>query len=759
MNGKNYFIGTNSPPLDARDKVTGRAIYVDDLHMPGMLYGMLLRSPFAHARIKHIDISKAKNLNGVKDIIVGTDIPKIKSGKWQLEPQNQFELPLAIDKVRFIGEEVAAVAALNKEIAKHACELIKVEYEELPALFNVEDSIANGATIIYEEHTDNISLRRKIKYGNLKKGFKYAYYIREDIFHVHAVSHAYIEPCSSIATPDEGNRVIIWTTTETPHIVQHLLASILGLPENYVRVIKPAVGGSFSGKIGLKSWEFCAAFLALRTGRAVKFTLNHEEELAFGHRRHPMSIYSKIGFTKKGELTAKDSNVLLDGGAYNSMGATATFLCGILGTMLYRYPAYRYLGRYVYTNNPPSGAMRGFSAPQIFFATENQMNIAATELNIDPIELRLKNAIDTGYKIPEIAIINSCGLKESLIKIRKQSKWDTKRKEKKTGYGIGIGCYSFISGGLLNSLNHTKNCFASAEIRVFDDGTAHLLTIASSTEYSSDHIFRQILATELGIGIEKIRITTADTTITPKANLGIWNSDAIIMTSNAVLNAAYKIKEMLIPIILNKFNLNKKNNIIFENNRVFVKTKPENGLSFKKCINKALHKRHNKPLIAFGTYPPSNHKLISPAFSFGTQIIEAKVDPKTGNIKIIQIYTAHDSGTHINQNIAEGQLAGALHMGLGYTLMENFITKNGHTLNTSFFNYKIPSAQDIPPNTLIKINTYEPEGLLGTKEIGEGLVSPTAPAITEAIYDATGYRCMNLPIIPSNILDKINKSR
>ncbi len=756
MNNNPAIIGASLPRLDARDKVTGRSIYVDDMMLPGMLYGALLRSPLPHARIKRIDVSKARALKGVKDVIVGADTPQIRYGNWRLVPQSQDELPLAVDKVRFLGDEVAAVAALDKETAERACQLIEVEYEELPGLFTVEDATAEGAAIIHDDSPGNVSLNRKITYGDLEAGFKRADYVRDDVFTVHAVSHAYMEPCSSIAAPDEGGRVTLWTSTQVPYIVQCLLAATLGLPENHVRVIKPNVGGGFGGKMELRPWEFCAAFMALRTGRPVKFTLNREQELAFGRRRHAMTIHSKVGFTKDGKITAKDFNVLLDGGAYNSMGPTATFLCGNFGAMLYRYPAYRYLGRHVYTNKPPAGAMRGFGAPQALFAAESQMNMAAAELGIDPIELRIINAMETGDEIPEVATISSCGFKESLVKVREMSGWDAKRKEKSPGRGIGVGCYSFISGGVFNWFN-TKYNFATAEVRVFEDGTAHLLTMATDIGQGSDHTLRQILAAELGIGIEKIRLTAADTAVTPKADLGTWGSRVTLMSGNAVIDAARKIKEMLIPVIFSQFDLNQIHDVAFEGDRVFAKARPDKGLTFGECVYKALRGRRGEPLTAFGAYTPRNRGLVSPAFSFGAQVAEVEVDQETGLIKVQKMYTAHDCGVPINKMGVEGQLEGSIHMGLGYALMEDFVMKDGRTLNTNFLDYKIPTAQDMPPGESVEIDTYEPEGPFGAKEAGEGLVSPTAPAIAEAVHHATGYRCMDLPITPPKVLKGIGK--
>lgn len=752
------FVGRSAPRVDAPLKVTGQARYTADMKLPGMLIGRLLRSPVPHARIVNIDVSKARALPGVKAVITGKDTPGIKYGNWRLMPHTQDEYPLAMDKVRFIGDEVAAVAAINADIAEEALSLIKVEYEELPASYNVDDSLAEGAPLIHDEAElkSNISLDRKIDVGDIERAFGEADYFREDNFTVHPVSHAYLEPCATLAEADVEGRVTIWTSTQTPYIVQCLLASTLGIPENHVRVIKPHVGGGFGGKMELRPWEFCAAFLARKTGRPVKFVLSRAEELAAGRRRHGMKIWSKVGFKKDGTILAKDFKVYLDGGAYNSMGPTATFLCGNFGAMLYRHPNYRYRGYHVYTNKPPAGAMRGFGAPQALFCMETQMNMAAEDLGIDPIDLRIKNAMVTGDEIEGVATISSCGFIESLEKVAEMTDWKNKRNNLPAGKGIGVGCYSFISGGVFNWFNTQYN-FSAAEVRAHDDGTVHLLTMASDIGQGSDTVLRQILAEELGLSIEKIRITSADTAMTPKADLGTWGSRVTLMAGNAVKQAAEKIKQELAGVISMRFNLNVIHEIAFGENRVYSKARPDRGVDFGEAVHMYMKANRGDELVARGYYTPRDRGLVTPAFSFGAQVAELDVDTETGLIKVEKMTTAHDCGTVVNPMAVEGQLEGSIHMGLGYTLSEQFVMRDGQTLNTTFLDYKMPAAEDMPPGESFCVDTYEPDGPFGAKEAGEGLVSPTAPAIADAVFSATGYRCLDLPITPEKILRGIEK--
>jgi 4-hydroxybenzoyl-CoA reductase subunit alpha len=744
-------IGRSAPRLDARHKVTGRAVYADDLRFPGMLHGFLLRSPIPHGRIRGIDARAARELAGVKDVVTGADTPQINYGNWRLVPASQDELPLAVDKVRFVGDEVAAVAAVDRDTAEKACGLIEVDYQELPAVFGVEEATAEGAPLIHDEAEGNVSLTRNIEYGDLEACFDRADLVLDDTFRVHAVQHAYLEPCASIAVPEEGGRIALYTSTQTPYIVQCLLARTLGIPENHVRVMKVQVGGGFGGKMELRPWEFCAAFMALRTGRPVKFTLTRTDELSFGRRRHPMTIRSRVGFAADGKLLAKDFQVMLDGGAYNAMGPTATFLCGTFGNMLYNFPAYRYHGRHVYTNKPPASAMRGFGAPQAAFAAESQMNIAAEKLGMDPIDLRLINAMQTGDVIPDVATVSSCGFKESLEKVREISGWQAKRQSPAPDKGLGIGCYSFISGGVFNWFNTQYN-FSAAEVRLFDDGTAQLHSMACDIGQGTDTVLRQILAAELGVSLEKIRLISMDTAATPKADLGSWGSRVTLMNGNAIIQAARKIKEMLVPVMFAEFDLNQIHDIGFADDEEFVKASPKKRMPLADCARKALKGRRGEPLTACGFYTPRNKGLVSPAFSFGAQVAEVEVDPETGLIRVEKMYTAHDCGVVINQMGVEGQLEGAIQMGLGYALMENLVMDGGTTLTTNFLDYKIPTAEDMPPSESVDIETFEPEGPFGAKEAGEGLAIPTAPAIAHAVFEATGFRCRELPLTPERLL-------
>ncbi|MAE70703.1 MAG: 4-hydroxybenzoyl-CoA reductase [Gemmatimonadetes bacterium] len=744
-------IGKSLPRPDAKAKVTGGAQYTDDIHLPGMLHGALLRSPVAHARIASIDIDRARALPGVKCVITGNDVPAVRYGNWRLVPELQDETALAVDKVRFIGDEVAAVAAVDADTAREALELIDVEYEELPAVFGIEEALAEGAPHLHDAHTDNISLTRNIDYGELDRAFEEAFHIQEDVFTTHPVNHAYMEPCSALARAESDGRITIWTSTQTPYYIQCLLARTMELRENDVRVIKPHVGGGFGGKMELRPWDFCAAWMAREIGRPVKFTLDRTEELATGRRRHAVKISSRIAFQEDGTITGKEVRAWLNGGAYNGMGPTATFLIGNFGAMLYRIPAYRYRGLYIYTNTPPAGAMRGFGAPQALYAGETQMSQAAAALGLDPIELRLKNSMTEGDEIPGVATVGSCGLKECLEEVRRISGWNEKRATLGRGHGIGVACYSFISGGVFNWFN-TKYPFSSAEVRVFDDGTAQLSTLAADIGQGSDLILPQILAEELGLRMDDIRLVTGDTAACPQSDLGTWGSRVTLMAGNAVRRAAKEVKERLFEMVSLKFDLNVIHELECGDGHIYAKNKPKRRIPFGEVVAMAQRANRGEPIKATGYYTPRDCGLVSPAFSFGAQVAETRVDLDTGKVEVEQMYTVHDCGVELNPMAVEGQLEGSIQMSLGYALSETLVMQEGRTLNTTFLDYKIPVAADMPPSISKTVETFEPAGPFGAKEAGEGLACPTAPAVVDAVYDATGYCCNDLPITPEKIL-------
>jgi 4-hydroxybenzoyl-CoA reductase subunit alpha len=742
-------VGKRLPRVDGAVKATGAAQYTDDMTLPGMLYGKILRSPHPHARILDVDTARAQHLPGVKAVITGKDTLGVKYGLWRLYPNLLDEYPLAMDRVRYIGDEVAAVAAIDEDIAQEALELIRVEYEELPAVFDPLEAMEDGAPQVHDGVEHNISVTRHVAFGDVEQGFQESDYVREDRFHTQVVLHAHMEPHAALASFDASGKLTLWSSTQSPYIVQVLLAMTLGMREGDIRVIKPHVGGGFGNKIELFPLEFCSALLSKRTGRPVKMTYTRAEEFIATRRRHAIIIELKTGVKKDGTLVARQCRNILDGGAYNSLGPTATFLSGFFHTLPYKFPHYKYDGYHVYTNKAPAGAMRGFGETQPYFAGETQLDRIAEELGIDPLEIRLKNACGPGYEVGRVAKVSSCGFTECLEQAAQAAGWKDRRGRMGPGKGIGMGSYAFISGGSFNWFR-TPLAFSNALIKAGEDGSVSLYTGSSDIGQGSDTVMCQIVAEELGIRMEDVKITVADTETTPM-DIGTWGSRVTLMAGNAVLAAARDLKGQVLEAAARGLKT-EPGELEVREGQIYVRGAPERKMAFSEAVVEAVKASGGKPLIGRGSYHPEGKGIVSPAFAFGVQVAEVEVDRETGQVRVLKTTTAHDCGMPINPMAVEGQLEGSVHMGLGQTLYEQEVTEKGRVANPSFLDYQMATAPDMPQIEMIEVRTDEPEGPFGAKEAGEGLVGPTVPAIANAVYDAVGVWIKELPITPEKIL-------
>ncbi|MFC1917061.1 xanthine dehydrogenase family protein molybdopterin-binding subunit [Chloroflexota bacterium] len=746
-------IGKSVPRVDGRVKATGQAMYTDDLTLPGMLTGKMLRSPFAHARIRNIDTSRAENLPGVKAVITGNNPPCQKYTHWRIRPELADVTPLATDKVRFIGEEVAAVAAIDEETALEALELIRVDYEELPGVFDIDEATAENASRVHDEFDRNINpgVTRSLAFGDIEQGFRESDYIREDKFQTQTTIHCYMEPHSALASYDAPGKLTVWTTTGTPYYLKGDIATALGLREGDVRVIKPYMGGNFGGRNIPHSLHFCSGLLAMRAGKPVKITYDRQEEFTVGMRRHAAHLELKTGVKKDGTLVAKQVTAYLDGGAYNGFGPTTAFLSGIYHTMVYQFPHYKFDGHRVYTNKPTCIGMRGFCGPQAHFAFESQLDMIAEELGIDPVEIRLKNAIKTGYVIPGIATIGSSGLTECLQKLSENVNWREKYGKSGSGKGIGVSCFAHFSGANFNFYN-TPFAYSEAEVRAYPDGTVTLLTLAPEVGQGSDTTLSQILAEALGLEMKDISVMGTDTAIDP-IDLGAYSSRITLMAGNAVIDAARDLKNQLFKVAATRLEIDVIHELEAKEGRIQVKGTPKRSIPFAEAVLSAIKASGGMAAIGRGSFTPSREMgFTSPAFSFGAAAAEVEIDNETGQVNVSRITMAHDCGTNINPMAIEGQMAGSIQMGVGYALSENLIQEKGHVLNGNFLDYKMPGAMDMPEIVSITVETEDPNGPYGAKEAGEGSIHPIAPAIANAIYHAAGYRAKDLPITPEKIL-------
>ena len=740
-------VGKATRNIDGVAKVTGEAIYTFDMTLPGMLYGKLLRSPHPHARIISIDTSEAERLPGVKVVITGKDTPGGKYGPWRRFPELMDEEVLATTKIRFIGDAVAAVAATHEDIAKKALELIKVKYELLPAVFNPVEAAKDDAPQIHDGVENNINVTRHIEWGDVDEAFKIADYVREDRYELTSQSHVPLEVHDALASFDKSTgRLTVWTSTQSPYYVQLGLADALKMREGDIRVIKPHVGGAFGGKISTYPEQICAALLSIKTGKPVKIVLNREEEFAVTRRRTPMYVATKIGAKKDGTIVAKEVKVISDGGAYTALGSTALYLMGTYSSFPYKIPNYRFDGCRVYTNNNPSSAMRGFGGPQAVYISETQIDRLAHDIGIDPIVIRRKNGMTPHYVVPGQATIESCGLHECIDKVeQKVKKWGKLPKYQ----GVGMVCYGFMCGGIFNWIN-TPYAFSGAMVRVNVDGTVDLFIQASDIGQGSNTALAMICAEELGISLMDIRLHVADTGITP-VDLGAWGSRQTFMTGNAVKAAAAEIKRKLMDVARIKLGENIVYDLEAKNGRIYLTLRPERGYSYYNIVKDAIRYNDGEPLIGTGHYIPHGKGMVSPAFTFGAQAVKVEVDIETGRVKLLDIVTAHDCGQVINPPAVRGQVEGATHMAAGYGLTEELLSEDGLVLNASLAYYKILRYRDMPHITTLEVHTHEPEGPFGAKEAGEGLTTPTAAAIANAVYHAVGVEINSNPLTAERV--------
>ncbi len=752
-------IGKRLPRIDAKDKVKGRALYTDDFRLPGMLSGMILRSPFPHARILSIDTSKAIKLPGVKAIVTGADTLKIKYGVISRSPKYMDEFPLAVDKVRFIGDEVAAVAATDPDAAMEALGLIRVEYRELPAVFDPEEAQKPDAPQLHDHAPGNISREFHMIKGDPAKGFLESDLVHEDIFTTQSAIHAYMEPHATLASWDLNERLTLYTSTQTPYYVQQHLALTLGISPERIRVIKPFVGGGFGGKSdGMSTLDFCAALLARRTGRPVKIVYSREEEFTAARRKHPVTITMKTGVKRDGTIVARQCKAVLDGGAYCSLGPLTTVLMGTFQTLPYRFHHYQYNGYRIYTNKPPCGAMRGHGRPQVHFAQDVQMDMIAEELGIDPVEIALKNGLRVGDETAAGFKIISSGFQECLQKVSGVTEWKQKREsktiDKDKSYGIGLGCGGFPSGAGFYFTN-TTSAHSSVIIKAGEGGGITVLTGASDIGQGSDSIISQIIAEVLGLPLGDIHLIAADTELTPP-DMGTYSSRVTVAAGNAALKAAELAKKEIFKVVSEKLKT-RVEDLIAVDGEILMEGKPDLHMAFADAV--ALYQTmHDGSLLLVKASYNSPDKM-SPTYSFGAYICEVEVDMRTGEVKVTRMTVAHDCGQPLNPMSVEGQIEGCIVMGMGYTLSERLVFERGQTLNPSFLGYKIPIATQVPEISIHHVITQDPEGPFGAKEAGEGSLDPTIAAIANAIYNATGFRIKELPITPERILRELDRKR
>ncbi|MFH1954799.1 MAG: molybdopterin cofactor-binding domain-containing protein [Pseudomonadota bacterium] len=759
METKFNVVGRRLPMHDAAAKVKGSAQFTADLTLPGMLHGKILRSNIPHGKILHIDTSGAEKLPGVKGVVTGKEIPDRLYG---IVPKARDEYALAKEKVRYIGDDVAAVCAVDPEIAEEAVQLIKVDYEELPAVFDPLEAMKEGAPLIHEGVLNNTSFSIRKEFGNAEKGFAESDFVFEDSFFSQAVNHAPLEPHAALAQYDSlRGEVTIWSSTQIPFFLRRNLSSTLQIPESKVRVIKPKVGGGFGQKIDMFAKDFCACWFAIKLGKPVKFVYEREEVFISTRQRHPMYITVKTGVKKDGTILAQQFKAHADGGAYNSTAPTMIALSCFFLMIPYHVPNLVYEGHHVYTNKPVGGAMRGHGIPQARFAVERQLDMIAERIGVDPAEIRMKNSIHAGEPHPAKFIINSCGFYDSVKKAADAIGWKEKRGKLPFGRGVGLAGASFPSG--VSNMSHISS---GAVVQLGQDGAVNVLSGAADIGQGAETVISQIVAEELGVLMEDVRITAADTGVTP-LDPGTFGSGVTVRAGNAARLAALEAKNKLFEFVARKLEANPED-LVAANRKIFVKGSPETGMTFKDAIKGYQYADLPMPIVGRASwFPPATEPTtlfkedgnFSPSYSFMTQSAEVEVDLDTGRVKLLKMATAHDCGRAINPMLVEGQLEGSVVGGMGQALYEDVIVEKGQVMNPSFLDYGFPTFLEMPEIETLEVETDDPIGPFGAKEAGEGTQLSPAPAIVNAIYDAIGIDFKELPVTPEKILRELEKKR
>jgi len=752
-------VGNRMPMLDAAAKAKGTAQFIDDLVLPGMLHGKILRSPLAHAKILHIDTSKAEKLSGVKGVMTGEDIPDRKYG---IVPKAKDEYALAKIKVRYVGDEVAAVCAVDPEIAEEALELIKVDYEELPAVFDPMEAIKEGAPLVHDVVQKNISASIRKEFGDVEKAFGESDFIYEDTFYSQAVNHAPLEPHGALAQYDPlRGELTIWSSTQIPFFLRRNLSTTLLVPESKLRVIKPKVGGGFGQKIDLFAKDFCACWFAMNLGRPVKFIYEREEVFIATRQRHPMYLSVKTGLNKEGKILAQQFKAYADGGAYNSTAPLMITLTGFFLMIPYNVPNLLHEGYHVYTNKPVGGAMRGHGIPQARFAVERQLDMIAERMDMDPGEIRIRNSIHAGKPHPAKFVINTCGFVDTVKKAAEGIGWAEKRGKLPFGRGVGIAGGSFPSG--VSNMSHISS---GAVVQLGRDGAVNVLTGAADIGQGAETVIGQIVAEELGVLLEDVRVTAADTGITP-LDPGTFGSGVTVRAGNAAKLAATSVKNKLFEIVSEKLEAS-VDDLVAEKRKIYVKGSPDKGMAFSEALKAYQYGDHPMPIVGRGSWmaPATEPTTLlkengnfAPSYSFMTQAAEVEVDPQTGRVKLLKMAAAHDCGKMINPMLVEGQLEGSVVGGMGQALYEDVIVEKGQVMNPSFLDYGFPTAMEMPEIEAIEVETNDPLGPFGAKEAGEGTQISPAPAIVNAIYDAIGIDFTELPVTPEKVLKALEEKK
>lgn len=749
-------VGRRHAKIDAADKVTGRAVYTDDLALPGMLHAKLVRSPHAHARIVRIDAARALAMPGVHAVVTGADMPT----RFGILPWTEDEHALAVERALYVGDPVACVAAVDEKTAELAARRIDVEWEPLPHVLEPDAALREGAPKVNDHAKQgNVTKQVALAFGDVDAALDASDAVVEASYRFDGNTHAALEPHCAIGVWEPAGVLTVTSSTQVPHYLHRALAKVLALPEDRVRVVKPAIGGAFGGKSEPFTLEFCVAKLAMLTGRPVKLQYTREE-VFYAHRgRHPMRIAMRAGATRDGRLTACDARVLVDGGAHASFGLVTTYYSGQLVTAPLRLDAYRFDSTRVYTNKPACGPKRGHGSVQPRFAFEVTVDRLAERLGLDPIELRRKNLLAEGERTINGMLVRSNGFAECLDRVERASGWRDKRGKLPFGRGIGVAGSFYISG--TNYPIYPNDLPQSAvQLRADRSGRVTVFSGTSDIGQGSDSMLATVVAEELGVELGAIRVVSGETDLTP-VDLGSYSSRVTLMGGNACRMAARAIAAKVRRAVAKRWEC-AEDDVRLAGGTARARdqqTSIAQAFRWAEADEGTLGSvgHYDTPKNVHGDYRGATIGA-SPAYSFTAHVAEVEVCAKTGRVRVERIWVAHDCGRAINPSIVEGQIEGCAYMGFAEALFEEHeFHASGLHRGPSLLDYRLPTTLDCPDVAADIVESHDPEGPYGAKEAGEGPLHGSIPAIANAIHDAVGVRIDEVPFTPARVLSALRR--
>jgi 4-hydroxybenzoyl-CoA reductase subunit alpha len=757
-------IGGYVPMVDGPEKVSGRAKYTADFIAPGAFAGRIYRSPYAHAEIIAVDVSEAIKLPGVLAVVTGEDCDK----PFGVLPIARNEYPLARGRVRYKGEPVAAVAAVDEATADKALRLIKMRVRELPAYFRAADALAPDAVQLHEKKPGNLERQVDFELGNVTEGFAGADLVREATYNCAEVCQNQMEMHAAVADYDAvRDRLTVHASTQVPYYVHLMLSQILGMDMSRIRVVKPFVGGGFGCRTECLNVELIAALLARKVGGAVRLVINREDTFITHRGRPETDIRLKIGLTKAGKITGVECDVIQRGGAHSGYGVVTILYAGSMLYAIYDLKHVKYNGRRVFTNTPPCGAFRGHGTVDVRFAFESLLDHMAGEMGLDPMAVRRANYLAAPTFTDNDLMVNSYGLPECVDWVEEQSGWKSRKGKlaapgpgKKKG--LGFACSHYISGAS-KPVNWTGEPHATVKLKLDFDGSIVVLTGAADIGQGSSTILVQTVAEVMGLDIGRVRIVSGDSEVVPKDN-GSYSSRVTFLVGNAAIDAANKLKALMIAAAARKLDASPGD--IECLGEVYRAGAQDKGLTFEEVVSEAL--KDDGTITVTGNYStiPESHggkKYRGAAiggtmgYSYSAQVVEVTVDEETGEVEVDKVWVAHDCGKALNRLTVEGQVQGSVWMGMGQAMSEETGYHDGLLVTANMLDYRVPTIQDSPPIEVGIVESNDPHGPFGAKEAGEGSLAAFLPALTNAIADATGLRFNDLPVTPDRVYAMIEK--